>query len=143
MLISPSLYNHKLKIGSYAPVGHRTKALKDNHQNRGSSIKHGLEQRITLKCFRLNVRSTSILHIKHPPSQHPPSQHPLSQHPPVTSTSPLMTVPNPYSPSGLSQSHLRHSSISLDFECKLPTRNGVTWLGLRAQLRNLRQTFTV
>jgi hypothetical protein len=55
---SPSFCNHGLKIGSYAPVGHYTKVLKDNEQNRGPLTKHGPEQQTTLKCPRLNARST-------------------------------------------------------------------------------------
>jgi len=33
-----------------------TKVLKDNHQDRGSLTKHGLEQQTTLKYLRLNPR---------------------------------------------------------------------------------------
>jgi hypothetical protein len=54
--------NHKLKIGSYAPLlATNSKVLKDNHQSRGSLTKHGLEQQTTLKCLRLNARSSSKL----------------------------------------------------------------------------------
>lgn len=42
---SPSLCNYGLKIGSYAPVGHHTKVLKDNERNRGPLTKHGQNNR--------------------------------------------------------------------------------------------------
>jgi hypothetical protein len=63
---------------------------------------------------------SSILQIKHPPEQvsskSTSSKLDILQitHPPATPTSPSLRHPNPYSPSGLFQTHLQ-ASISWDF----------------------------